>query len=219
MLFRSTRVLGTLLAATLVGCSSDPKGLDQAGPSTFLLLNKQEAVVEPGDTDQLTATKNGAAATGVTWTSSNTSVATVSNTGLVTALSSGFTAVTATLGGEQRSAGITVPVLQGTALTEGQGLVIANAGARFSTTLYRVFVPAGSTNLTVTLTGGTGDADFYIRRATPPTVSAGGSTCASFEIGNDESCSINNPAKGPWYILVETWDPYAGATLLANVTP
>jgi len=38
-------------------------------------------------------------------------------------------------------------------------------------------------------------------------------------VGNDESCTVDNPGKGTWYIFVAVWDPYAGATLTATVTP
>jgi serine protease len=153
----------------------------------------------------------------VTWTTNNAAVATVNGSGLVTAVAPGFAAITATLGGESRSAGVTVPTLQGTALSDNVGLTIASSAARGSIVLYRIFVPTGSTNLTVTLAGGTGDADIYVRRATPPTLSS--FTCASENAANGEICSITNPAKGTWYIAVAVWDAYAGATLTANVTP
>ena len=37
--------------------------------------------------------------------------------------------------------------------------------------------------------------------------------------GNAESCTVTNPGAGTWYIFVAVWDPYAGATLKATVTP
>jgi serine protease len=221
MLFRSTtRIIGTMLAAALVGCDSEPKGLDQAGPETFLSVAPVDATVDPGGTQQLVATKDGEDATGVTWTSNNTAAATVSGTGLVSAVASGFAAITATLpSGESRSAGITVPVLQGTQIAFATPVTgLAGSAARNTITLYRVFVPAGTTNLTVTLSGGTGDVDLLVRRQTPPTATSTGH-CRSELAANAESCVIANPAAGTWYIGLLLWDPYTGVTLTATKTP
>jgi pseudolysin/vibriolysin len=86
--------------------------------------------------------------------------------------------------------------------------------------LYRLFVPEGKTNVTFTLSGGTGDPDIYVRRGTPPTASASGSTCRSEnDVGVTETCSIANPATGTWYVLINLFDPYAGWTLKGTYTP
>src|SRR5438874_1587686 len=71
------------------------------------------ATVQTGQTVQLSATPreaNGAALSGrvVTWTSSNTSVATVSPTGLVTGVVAGSATITATSEGKSGTASITV---------------------------------------------------------------------------------------------------------------
>jgi serine protease len=215
MVHRTTRLLGTLLALTLVGCE-DEVG---TGPrESFLQVTPQWTSVDPGETVQLTATLGGNPAT-VTWETDNPSVATVSNTGLVTTLSSGFAAITATSTGNERySANVNVNTLVGTPLTDGVPLAnLSSSGARGSGVMYRIFVPDGATSLNVTIRGGTGDVDLYLRRGTPPTNAS--FTCASFNGGNDEDCVITNPARGTWYILLDLWDPYAGATLTANVLP
>ena len=48
---------------------------------------------------------------------------------------------------------------------------------------------------------------------------AGDYACASFNAGNTELCSEPSPTAGTWYVLLELWDPYAGVTLTATVTP
>jgi len=73
------------------------------------------ATVTVGGTQQLTATTRDASGnvlTGrtVTWTSSNTGVATVSTTGLVTAVAAGSATISATSEGRSGTAAITVPV-------------------------------------------------------------------------------------------------------------
>ena len=59
-------------------------------------LNKTSQTIEKGSTVSLTATVNPSNATnkGVTWTSSNTKVATVNSTGKVTAIDSGSATIT-----------------------------------------------------------------------------------------------------------------------------
>src|SRR5204863_431992 len=76
-------------------------------------LNPATATVQVGQTVQLTATpkdSNGNALSGrtVTWTSSNTSVATVSTSGLVSGVTPGSATITATSEGKSGTASVTV---------------------------------------------------------------------------------------------------------------
>ena len=213
------RITTVLLAAALtVGCEKDDP--ISIAPEDQFNITPLFVGIDPGATQQVTATV-GTTAVPVTWESSNPAVATVTGTGLVTALTAGFTAVTATMTSDPTkkiSSNITVLPLLGTGLTNGVAIgPLSSSGARGSTVLYRIFVPPGRTSLTVTLSGGTGDADIYVRRSTPPTLSA--FTCASENAANGESCVIANPASGTWYILIGLWDPYTGATLRATYAP
>ena len=82
-------------------------GGEQIDP-TGIRLNKSTASVEAGKTLQLNATLEPSGATGsVTWSSNNTSVATVSN-GLVTAKTTGTATITATVASYSASCTITV---------------------------------------------------------------------------------------------------------------
>ena len=222
---KTTQILAASLALIAMGCDSEPAGLSDPPLSSFLLTSTESVFIEPGDTRTVTATKNGVAATGVTWTTANSNVATVSNTGVITAVAAGATYVTATLGSESRHVAVDVPTLQGTQIffnTPVTGL--SSSAARNSITLYRVFVPDGTTRLTVTLAGGTGDADLFVRQGAPPTLTSTG-TCRSENAANAESCVINPTApattltRGTWYIGVLLWDPYAGVTLTATKLP
>jgi hypothetical protein len=211
------RVVGIALLSILVAsCESSPKGLSPQGP--YLLINPSAATLDVGEVAPFKAVFGTADAT-PTWSSSNEAVATVSATGVVTALQPGFTTLIATgPGGVKNSASVSVvAVVPSIQLASGTAITIASAAARGSSVLYRIFVPTGSTKLVVTLTGGTGDADIYVRAGTPPTFSS--YTCASENAANAETCTINNPPKGTYYILVGLWDPYAGASLKATVTP
>ena len=211
---------GLLVVIAAFGCSDDSyKATDV---SNLFEVSPAYVGLDEGTPQQFTATLGGTAVP-VTWESSNTARATVSPAGMVTTLTPGFVAITATQSANttaKKSASLTIFALLGTSIANGVPRTgLANAGVRGSGTLYRIFVPPGRTNLTVTLASPAlnGDADLYVQRATPPTASA--NTCASENGGNNESCSIANPASGTWYILLEVWNPYANATLTATYTP
>src|SRR5690606_30436941 len=53
---------------------------------------------------------------------------------------------------------------------------------------YTLQVPAGATNLQFVTTGGSGDADLYVRFGAAPTT--GTFDCRSWAVGNAETCAI-----------------------------
>ena len=76
-------------------------------------------------------------------------------------------------------------------------------------------VPANATNLKFTLSGGTGDADMYVRFNATPTEAT--YDCAPYINGNNEQCSMTTQA-GNWYVMLDAYSSYTGATLLASYT-
>lgn len=213
MMHRSfVRLSCALLAALTLGCDDEkPTPLEPAG----LEVTPAFRGVPETDTLRLVATFNGAPAS-VTWESSDATIATVNATGLVTALKPGFAAITAKTPDQQtRSSSITVVAVP--TLTSGTGVTIAGTGPRGTQAYRKIVVPAGATSLTVTITGGTGDVDMYIRPGGVPTTT--NNACASENGGNTENCTIANPTAGTWFILLYLWDPYSGARLTATVAP
>lgn len=87
----------------------------------------------------------------------------------------------------------------------------ANAGAW---TTYTVDVPDCSTTFTATITGGSGDADLYVRFGSEAT--SGTYDCRPYRWGNEESCSISNPSAGTWYISLDAYDAYSGLNLTTS---
>ncbi len=79
---------------------------------------------------------------------------------------------------------------------------------------WTVDVPAGTPTLTVRMTGGTGDADLYLRAGSAPTTSTW--DCRPYKDGNEETCTVNNPAAGQYHILVHAYAAYSGLRLTAN---
>ena len=83
---------------------------------------------------------------------------------------------------------------------------------------YSVTVPAGTTSLVFNISGGTGDADLYVRLGAAPTTAT--YTCRPYTGGNAETCTITNPAAGSiYYANVRAFSAYSGVTLKATRTP
>lgn len=211
------RLSCALLAALVVGCDDDgPSGSDDPGLAVNPLFR---AVIET-DTVRLAASLEGQA-TAVTWDVQHDSIATVTPDGLVTGLLPGFTAVTATSSSDpalKRSASITVTAV--TALTSGTAVSLSSTAARGTRLFRKIAVPAGATSLTVTIDSAatsTGDPNLYVRRANLPTLTL--NDCKSENAGIKESCTINNPAAGAWFIAVAVWDAFSAVSLRATVAP
>ncbi|MCF2857152.1 pre-peptidase C-terminal domain-containing protein [Pseudoalteromonas sp. SMS1] len=75
-------------------------------------------------------------------------------------------------------------------------------------------VPAGTAKLTVTISGGSGDADLYVRFGSQPTTSS--YECRPYENGNSETCTITNPNAGTWHLGVRAYETYSGVKLVAE---
>jgi len=88
------------------------------------------------------------------------------------------------------------------------------SGAAGSTQAWTFTVPAGASNLVIALSGGTGDADLYVRRGSSPTTSS--YDCRPYRTGNNESCSFASPQGGTYHVLVRGYTSFSGATLRAS---
>ncbi len=88
------------------------------------------------------------------------------------------------------------------------------SGNRGAWAHYTIDIPAGMSNLTVNMTGGTGDADLYVRQSGQPTTNNW--DCRPYKNGNEETCSFTNPAAGTWYISLYGYRAYTGVDLVAT---
>ncbi|MGB0220007.1 MAG: pre-peptidase C-terminal domain-containing protein [Sinimarinibacterium flocculans] len=88
------------------------------------------------------------------------------------------------------------------------------SGASGSEQIYRLAVPAGASNLQISISGGSGDADLYVQFGTPPTL--GSFDCRPYLVGNSESCDFPAPDEGDWFVMVQGYSAYSGLTLLAS---
>lgn len=82
---------------------------------------------------------------------------------------------------------------------------------------YTQVLGEGYSNLTVTITGGSGDADLYVRRGSAPTTSS--YDCRPYKWGNEEVCTFSAPQSGTWYIGIRGYNASSGITLRIEATP
>ena len=79
---------------------------------------------------------------------------------------------------------------------------------------YTMVVPEGATNLTFATSGGSGDADLYVKYGAKPTLNV--HDCKSASSSNTESCAISNVQAGTYHIMVEAWSAISGVSLVGN---
>ena len=85
------------------------------------------------------------------------------------------------------------------------------AGARGATARHTFTVAPNTHSLTVVLSGGTGDADLYVRFGTATTPTR--YDCRPYKQGNDETCTFISPQAGTWHVGVRGYAAYSGASL------
>ncbi|ATS64637.1 MULTISPECIES: S8 family peptidase [Xanthomonas] len=115
-------------------------------------------------------------------------------------------AVTAAIAGSSGGGGTGNTLTNGTPVT-GLG---AATGAELN---YAITVPAGSGTLTVTTSGGSGDADLYVRAGSAPTDTV--YACRPYLDGNAETCNITSPS-GTYYVRIKAYSTFSGVTLTAS---
>lgn len=105
------------------------------------------------------------------------------------------------------------PTTGGNVLTNGQAVSVA--ASKGASVAYTIDVPAGATNISFTMSGGSGDGDLYVKFGSAPTTSS--YNCRSWNSGNSESCSGTSTG-GTYHVLVHAYSTFSGASLTANYT-
>ncbi|MBV8519242.1 MAG: M4 family metallopeptidase [Acidobacteria bacterium] len=88
------------------------------------------------------------------------------------------------------------------------------SGATGSWTNFKITVPSGQSKLDIVMSGGTGDADMYVKFGAIPTSSVW--DYRPYKTGNAESVSVANPAAGDWYISLNGYAAYSSVSLTAT---
>ncbi len=88
------------------------------------------------------------------------------------------------------------------------------SGAQNSEADFTFDVPAGASNLEIAMSGGSGDADLYVRFGAEPTTST--YDCRPYRAGNNESCDSASPQEGTYHIMIRGYRSYSGVSLVAS---
>lgn len=113
--------------------------------------------------------------------------------------------------------GVSLVASYGDALSGG-GFTETNLSASTGYWLhYTLNVPAGMSALDVDMSGGSGDADLYVRYGLQATSSR--YDCRPYRYGNVESCNFASPSAGTWYISIKAYSSFSGVTLDARYSP
>ena len=115
-----------------------------------------------------------------------------------------------TLTASYQVAGDEPPV--GNLLENGVGIEIS--GERTNQQRFQVELPQGATNLRIELSGGQGDADLYVRAEEPPELET--YDCRPYINSNNEQCVLADPTSNRYFVLVNAYSDYSGATLTAT---
>ena len=79
---------------------------------------------------------------------------------------------------------------------------------------FRVEVPAGKSTLTVQISGGSGDADLYVKAGAKPTT--GSYDCRPYINGNGETCRISVKPGAVYHVMLRAYSAYSNVSLRAS---
>ncbi len=88
------------------------------------------------------------------------------------------------------------------------------SGTRGSERRYTMVVPTGATGLSFQISGGTGDADLYVRFGAAPTTAL--YDCRPYRSGNAETCNMSNVRAGTYHVMIRAYSNYAGTQLIGR---
>ena len=105
----------------------------------------------------------------------------------------------------------------GLVLCNGVAVALPSVALNAWSSIYTINVPAGKTSAVFTISGGTGDADLYVRIGSAPTTTT--YSCRPYTTGNAETCTFNAPTAGTYYVGVRAYAAYSGVSLKATISP
>jgi pseudolysin/vibriolysin len=103
----------------------------------------------------------------------------------------------------------------GNVLTSGVPVSLPSVATGSWSPDYTLSVPSGKTSVVFTISGGTGDADMYVRIGATPTTTT--YNCRPYLTGNSETCTFNAPAAGTYHVSVRAYSAYSGVTLKGTI--
>ena len=95
------------------------------------------------------------------------------------------------------------------------GVAVTGLAATTGNSLnYTMVVPAGATSLNFAISGGTGDADLYVKFGSAPTLTS--YDCRPYVTGNSESCPISTAQAGTYYVMLNAYASFTGVSLVGS---
>jgi pseudolysin/vibriolysin len=88
------------------------------------------------------------------------------------------------------------------------------SGATGAKLYYTVTIPSGRSSLSIAMSGGSGDADLYVKKGSNPTTSS--YDCRPYKTGNSETCTFSSPGAGTYYIMINGYSSFSGVSLKAT---
>jgi vibriolysin len=115
---------------------------------------------------------------------------------------------------DQVSKSVTVTAPSGDPSELENGVPVGNLSASTGQSVsYHIEVPSGMSELKISISGGSGDADLYVKHGSAPTTSS--YDYRPYLSGNNETVTVSSPAAGTWYIMVRAYSSFSGVTLVA----
>lgn len=102
------------------------------------------------------------------------------------------------------SADISGAVTPGNNLQNGVSVNVA--GVQDSETFFIMEVPTDATDLSFDISGGSGDADLYVRFGSAPTTST--YDCRPWKGGNNETCIMADVQAGAYYVMIRGYNSF-----------
>lgn len=80
--------------------------------------------------------------------------------------------------------------------------------------MYQMEFPADESNLAFDMSGGSGDADLYVKFGSIPSIT--NYDCRSYTYTNTENCSFAEPQTGTYFVMVRGYTGFSGVTLVGS---
>jgi serine protease len=120
--------------------------------------------------------------------------------------------------GVNLTASYTEPTTGGGTTVEPVDTTVNNIDvARRAWQRYTYELADGYADLSVSVSGGTGDVDLYVTQGKQSTTSV--YDCRPYKSGNNETCNFTTPTKGTWYIDIYGYSAASGVSLNLKATP
>jgi xanthomonalisin len=105
----------------------------------------------------------------------------------------------------------------GLVLCSGVPVALPNIAKGSFSSDYTLVVPTGKTSAVISISGGTGDADLYVRLGAAPTTTT--YNCRPYLTGNNETCTFSPPTAGTYHVKVRAYAAFSGVSLVGTVSP